>query len=158
MELDITIDMAAAFGITRRATEEATDSCTDNLLSHPDTLQKLQQELDEADLSRPYPKWNEVRDLPYLEACVQEGVRIHPPFALPFERVVPAGGVTVLSNYLPEGTLVGGNAYVVNRHKPTFGANAEEWDPERWLCCGESHKKKLEHSLLTVSAILHKLH
>lgn len=126
----------------------------DNLLSHPDSLQKLQRELDDSDLSLPYPKWNQVRDLPYLDACVQEGVRMHPPFALPLERVVPAGGVTVLGRHLPEGTLVGGNPYVVNRHEATFGANAEEWSPERWLCSDEAHKTKLEHSMLTVSPAL----
>ncbi|KAK7748114.1 hypothetical protein SLS53_001366 [Cytospora paraplurivora] len=112
------------------------------------------RELDAANLSRPHPKWSEVRDLPYLDACVQEGVRIHPPFALPFERVVPTGGVTVLGRYLPEGTLVGGNPYVVNRHESTFGANAEDWDPERWLSGDEGHKKKLEQSVLTVSVAL----
>ncbi|KAL7928631.1 cytochrome P450 CYP4/CYP19/CYP26 subfamily protein [Trichoderma chlorosporum] len=122
-----------------------------NLVSHPDTLQALQRELDAANLSRPYPKWNEVRDLEYLDACVQEAVRIHPPFALPFERVVPTGGVNVMGKYLPGGVLVGGNPYVVNRHKPTFGANVEDWSPERWLV-DESHKKKLEQSILTFGA------
>ncbi|KAL7952201.1 cytochrome P450 CYP4/CYP19/CYP26 subfamily protein [Trichoderma compactum] len=122
-----------------------------NLVTHPDTLQALQRELDAANLSRPYPKWNEVRDLEYLDACVQEAVRIHPPFALPFERVVPVGGVNVMGKYLPEGVFVGGNPYVVNRHKPTFGENVEDWSPERWLG-GEGHKKKLEQSILTFGA------
>ncbi|ROV97807.1 hypothetical protein VPNG_08651 [Cytospora leucostoma] len=97
--------------------------------------------------------WSEVRDLPYLDACVQESLRIHPPFALPLERVVPRGGVTVLGRYLPEGTMVGGNPYVVNRHESTFGANAEDWVPERWLSGDKGHKKKLEQSLLTIQII-----
>lgn len=118
---------------------------------HPETLKKLRQELEDANLSRPYPKWKEVRDLPYLDVCVQEGARIHPPFALPLERIVPAGGIDLLGRYLPEGTLVGGNPYVVNRHESLFGPRPEEWDPERWLRDGESHKKKLERSILTVS-------
>ncbi|KAI9648453.1 hypothetical protein NHQ30_003087 [Ciborinia camelliae] len=137
-------------------TEAAINVFADNLLSHPDTLQKLQQELNTAELSQPYPQWKEVCDLPYLDACIQEALRIHPPFALPFERVVPAGGITVLGAYLPENTLVGGNPYVVNRHEPTFGTNIEEWSPERWLSGGEGHKKKLEQSMLTVSAIFPK--
>lgn len=128
-----------------------TNTFTDNLLAYPDTMEKLRQELEVAKVSRQYPKWNEVRDLPYLDACVQEGARINPPFALPLERTVPTGGVTVMGSYLPEGTLVGGNPYVVNRHEPTFGPRPEEWNPERWLCGGESHKKKLEQSMLTVS-------
>ncbi|KAI1375397.1 putative benzoate 4-monooxygenase cytochrome P450 [Hypoxylon crocopeplum] len=123
-----------------------------NLLCHPSTLEKLYKELAAANLSRPYPKWGEVCLLPYLDACIQEGVRLHPPFALPFERVVPAGGITVLGKYLPGGTLVGGNPYVVNRHRQTFGDDPDSWSPERWLVGGEQHKKKLEKSVLTFGA------
>lgn len=121
----------------------------DNLLTHPATLQALSSELITANLTLPYPKWNEVCDLPYLDACIQEAVRLHPPFALVLGRVVPAGGVTVLNHYLPEGTLVGGNPYVVNRHAETFGPDVEEWRPERWLE-GEG-RKRLEQSVPTVS-------
>ncbi|KAK7931819.1 Benzoate 4-monooxygenase cytochrome P450 [Apiospora marii] len=113
---------------------------------------KLKQELTDANLSRPFPKWGEVRDLPYLDGCVNEAARIHPPFALPLERVVPEGGVEVLGTYLPPGTLVGGNPYVVNRHKATFGDNVEDWDPERWLVGDEHRRKKMEQGLLTFGA------
>ncbi|RAQ55733.1 cytochrome P450 [Aspergillus flavus] len=121
-----------------------------NLLTHPATLQALSSELITANLTLPYPKWNEVCDLPYLDACIQEAVRLHPPFALVLGRVVPAGGVTVLNHYLPEGTLVGGNPYVVNRHAETFGPDVEEWRPESWLE-GEG-RKRLEQSVPTFDA------
>jgi cytochrome P450 len=124
-----------------------------NLLAYPHTLEKLYNELRSAKLSRPFPRYSEVRNLPYLDACVQEGARMHPPFALPFERVVPEGGVTVLGYYLPSGTVVGGNPYIVNRHRPTFGQDAEFWRPERWLEKNDAHKKKLEQGVLTVSLI-----
>ncbi|RMZ85133.1 hypothetical protein DV738_g249, partial [Chaetothyriales sp. CBS 135597] len=124
-----------------------------NLLSYPHTLEKLYQELHAANLSHPFPRYNEVRELPYLDACVQEGARMHPPFALPFERVVPEGGVTILGHYLPGGTVVGGSPYVVNRHKGTFGLDAEFWRPERWLEGDGAHKKKLEQGVLTMHII-----
>ncbi|RLL97903.1 hypothetical protein CFD26_105311 [Aspergillus turcosus] len=123
-----------------------------NLLVYPHTLQKLRDELEAANLSRPFPRYSEVRDLPYLDACVQEAARIHPPFALPFERVVPKGGITVLGHYLPEGTVVGGSPDVVNRDQNTFGEDAEFWRPERWLEGDSSHKRKLEGSILTFGA------
>ena len=121
-----------------------------NLLSYPHTLAKLHKELSEANLTLPIPEYAELRDLEYLDACVQEGSRMHPPFALPFERVVPAGGVTILGHYLPEGTVIGGSPYVVNRDKGTFGADAEFWRPERWLEKDDAHKRKLEQGNLTV--------
>lgn len=78
-------------------------------------------------------------------------MHIHPPFALPLERVVPIGGVAVLGKYLPQGTLIGGNPYVVNRHKPTFGNDAEEWNTDRWLRVDAKQRKRLEQSVMTVS-------
>ncbi|PYI01677.1 putative cytochrome P450 oxidoreductase [Aspergillus sclerotiicarbonarius CBS 121057] len=124
----------------------------DYLLSHPASFERLQRELDGANVTQPYPQWKEVRDLPYLDACIQEAARLHPPFALPFERIVPRGGVTVLGHYLTEGTLVGGNPYVVNRHEATFGPDVEAWKPERWLSGDDGHKKRLEQGLLTFGA------
>ncbi|KAK2608295.1 hypothetical protein N8I77_006913 [Diaporthe amygdali] len=120
-----------------------------NLLIYPHTLDKLCNELKSANVSKPYPTWAEVRNLPYLDACVQEGIRMHPPFALPFERVVPKGGITIAGQHLPEGTAVGGNPYVVNRHKGWFGDDAEFWRPERWLERDDAHKRKLEAGILT---------
>ncbi|KAL2167184.1 hypothetical protein VTG60DRAFT_1596 [Thermothelomyces hinnuleus] len=123
-----------------------------HLLANPETLRKLHGELLAANLSLPYPQYNEVRDLPYLDACVLEGSRMHPPFALPFERVVPEGGIELFGYWLPPGTNIGGNPYVVNRDKAMFGDDAEKWRPERWIERGEEHKKKLERSNLTFGA------
>ncbi|KUI58293.1 Pisatin demethylase [Cytospora mali] len=120
-----------------------------NLLVYPHTLQKLLAELQGSNASRPFPRYGELRNLPYLNACVLEGIRMHPPFCLPLERVVPKGGIRVLDHIIPEGTVIGGSPYVVNRHKGTFGDDAEFWRPERWLERGEEHKKKLEASMLT---------
>jgi cytochrome P450 len=126
-----------------------------NILAHRDSLNKLYQELYEADrttgLTRPYPKWNEVKDLPFLDACVQEALRRPPPFSLPLERVAPQGGIVISGRYFPEGTCIGMNPYVVNRHRPTFGEDADSWRPERWLVDDPALRKKLEGSIMTVS-------
>lgn len=126
-----------------------------HLLAHPETLQKLLDELHETDqthnLTRPYPAWSEIKDLPYLDACVQEAVRLHPPFCLPLERVAPRGGVVIRGRYFPEGTCIGMNPYVVNRHGETFGEDADAWRPERWLVRDPALRKKLDASIMTVS-------
>ena len=127
-----------------------------NLLAHPASLNQLYEEFIQAEhqnrLSRPYPSWNEVRDLPYLDACVNEAIRLHPPFCLPLERVVPDGGVTICGRYFAGGTVVGMNPYVVNRHRPTFGDDVDSWRPERWLGHDEEQSRKLEQSIMTVSS------
>ncbi|KAL8674883.1 MAG: hypothetical protein Q9168_000686 [Polycauliona sp. 1 TL-2023] len=127
-----------------------------NLLAHPLSVQRLYDELLDVErtqqLTRPFPTWNEVSNLPFLDACINEGVRLHPPFCLPFERVVPAGGITVCGQYFTAGTVVGMSPWVVNRHRPTFGDDADSWRPERWLEGGAEHRKTLDNSLLTFGA------
>ncbi|KAL2808466.1 cytochrome P450 [Aspergillus granulosus] len=126
-----------------------------NLLRHPETMHRLRAELLEADaakgFTKPYPSWKDVCDLPYLDACVLEGLRMHPPFCLPFERVVPKGGMTVGENYFPQGTIIGMSPYLVNRHKPTFGEDVEDWNPERWMVEKEL-KARREAAILTFGA------
>jgi cytochrome P450 len=126
-----------------------------NLLAHPSSLRRLHDELATAEqqgrLARPFPAWSQVRDLPYLDACVSEAVRLHPPFCLPLERVVPAAGVSIAGRYFAPGTVLGMNPYVVNRHRPTFGDDVDLWRPERWLGLDEDHRRKLDQSIMTVS-------
>ncbi|KAL4768502.1 cytochrome P450 [Aspergillus nidulans var. acristatus] len=128
-----------------------------NLLAHPSTLHRLREELLAAasgkpdGLGRPFPAWKEVSDLPYLDACVNEGIRLHPPFCLPFERVVPKGGIMVGKSFIPEGTVIGMSPYVVNRHKKTFGEDAGSWNPDRWMVDAEK-RRVLEGSVLTFGA------
>ena len=75
---------------------------------------------------------------------------MHPPFGLPLERVLPAGGASFCGQHFREGTVVGMNAWVTNRHKGTFGEDAESWRPGRWLC-DEGRRREMENAILTVS-------
>ncbi|KAI1080452.1 cytochrome P450 [Whalleya microplaca] len=125
------------------------------LLTHPSSLAKLRSELDEAaaqgNLSKT-AKWKESIALPYLNACFKEAGRIHPPFGLHLERIVPSGGLNVCGKTLPAGTIVGMNAWVVHRDPDMFGPDADAWRPERWLEGDEAHIKKMDASLLTFGA------
>jgi len=56
-------------------------------------------------------------------------------------------------HYFAEGVCIGMNPYVTNRHKPTWGEDAEFWRPERWLVDDHEQRKKLEGSLMTVSLL-----
>jgi cytochrome P450 len=126
-----------------------------SLLTHPDTMQRLVEELLQAQrankhmMAKLFPSWRDICDLSYLDACILEAIRLHPPFCLPFERVVPKGGITIGHTFLAEGTIVGMSPYIVNRHKPTFGDDAEDWNPDRWMGPKEE-KQKREAAVLTV--------
>ena len=102
------------------------------LLKNPAKKAKLLRELDSAQLKTPV-SWKESQRLPYLDACIKEGLRLHPAIGLGLEREVPESGLQMSDGYvLPAGTGVGMNAWVVGR-QDVFGADVDSFVPERWL-------------------------
>ena len=113
------------------------------LLRHPRCYAKLQSEIDTHLLTRKSGNgfhtvsFASANVLPYLHACVQEAFRIHPAISFNAERIVPPPGATICGNLIPSGTIVGVNAWVVQRDCGVFGADADEYRPERWLAAAE---------------------
>ncbi|CAI6334871.1 unnamed protein product [Periconia digitata] len=110
------------------------------LLTHPTAHSTLVTELHSANLTYP-PSYDTLESLPYLSACIQEALRIHPVVGQILERVVPSSGLTVpyptadskTSITLLPGTIVGMNPWVVHRREEVYGENPDEYIPERWL-------------------------
>jgi cytochrome P450 len=75
----------------------------------------------------------EAKQLVYLQACVMEGLRKHPPLSQLRERVVPPEGDTLGRFHLPGGTFVGLNAWGVQLNKAVYGEDAELYHSKRWL-------------------------
>ena len=126
-----------------------------NILKHPQSLQRISEELQTAVKAGKLSKeatWRECQDLPYLGACVKEAERLCPAIGLPLERIVPSDGATICGQHFEGGTVVGMSAYVVQRDKDIFGNDAETWRPERWLC-DRAECSKMEGALLTVGRL-----
>ena len=77
------------------------------LVSHPRVYAKLQAELDAAERDGVAPPLTDiisdmaVRKLPYLQAVIKEGIRIHPPVTDQMPKRVPDGGDTVVVDASP---------------------------------------------------------
>ena len=124
-----------------------------NLMRNAESMRRLLGEIDNAARSgrlSQFVTWKESRALPYLDACIKEAARLHPPFGLPFERIVPAEGATICGQRFAAGTVVAIPAWVAHRDVDTFGADCDEWGPERWLC-DHDKRRRMESALLTVS-------
>lgn len=106
-----------------------------HLLKNPATYKRLQDEIDAHEaagsISDPIT-FKEATQLPYLQAVIKEGLRIHPATGLPLSRVVPPG-VTLAGQKFPTGSTVGINAWVAHRNTSVYGPDADVWRPERWL-------------------------
>lgn len=110
------------------------------LLRNPSTLNRLYAEIDDAarrgvfsDYDSGLVTWHESQTLPYLDACVKEAFRLHPAAGLLLERIVPEQGIEIAGEFIKGGTIVGCSAWVIHRNKAIFGADVEEFRPERWL-------------------------
>jgi len=106
------------------------------LFKFPATFYRLRKEIDDAAMagkaSEPI-SFKEAQELPYLQAVIKEGLRMHPATGLPLMRLVPAGGATISGRHFPEKSTVGVNAWVAHRNSSVYGPDADSWRPERWL-------------------------
>ncbi|KAH7362190.1 cytochrome P450 [Plectosphaerella cucumerina] len=107
------------------------------LLKNPETLAKLREEvLGAASLDPARPgivSLKTAMSMPYLQAVVKEGMRVHPGPMLPFFRTVPAGGAMIAGRFFPEGAVVGMSPWTAHFSKEVYGPDAAVFRPERWL-------------------------
>ncbi|KAJ3565643.1 hypothetical protein NP233_g7498 [Leucocoprinus birnbaumii] len=75
----------------------------------------------------------QVKRLPYLEACINEGLRLHSTSSLGLPRLVPEGGMTVCGQFFPEGTVLSVPSYTIHRDPTVWGEDVELFRPERWF-------------------------
>ncbi|KAI6778612.1 cytochrome p450 oxidoreductase [Emericellopsis cladophorae] len=118
------------------------------LICHPDVLQRLRDEvdavLDPDEVVAPYDK---VKHLPYLRACLDESLRLHPPTPHGLTRKTPPEGMHVMGEWIPGNTTVAVSALVA--HRSAAFKDADHFQPERWL--GEDGKK-LQSYFISFSA------
>ena len=133
---DATTEIWAIIWAGSDTTAIALTSIFYNLHKNPKMLAKLRTEVQEAfangTLTSPV-RFNDAIKLPYLHAVVREAMRVHPSLGTGLPRVVPNPGVEISGRFFPGGTGVIMNQNAVHFDKDVFGADAEEFIPERWL-------------------------
>ncbi|KAH8801238.1 high nitrogen upregulated cytochrome P450 monooxygenase 2 [Flagelloscypha sp. PMI_526] len=103
------------------------------LLSNEEALKNLQREVDsvEGDAFT----HNRLQQLPYLNACLDEALRLFPSVLTQVGRTPPlgSGGMMVAGRFVPEGTTVYISPMIYGRDPRYFSPRTEEFWPERWL-------------------------
>ena len=103
------------------------------LVKYPQTYQKLSDEIDTILPHKPtVATWQQVKGMPYLKACIDEGMRLLPPVATDLVRRTPPECLIIDGVKVPGNTDVSISAYTSHRDPDVF-PDPERWDPDRWI-------------------------
>lgn len=120
------------------------------LATHPDITQKLQQELDALYQDNSAPDATALTRLEYLQACIDEGLRLHPPVPAGVQRVTPPGGLHIGDDvYIPGDVIVKIPTYLLHRDERSF-VRPDEFIPERWTSKPELIKNSAVYSPFSI--------
>lgn len=105
------------------------------LAANPDVQRKLQKELDEAlgNEDDPDTSFETVKNLPYLNAVINEALRLHSTSGIGLPRLVPQGGITIQGHFFKEGTVLSVPSYTIHRDRGVWGDDVGVYRPERWF-------------------------
>lgn len=118
------------------------------LIKTPRAMQKLREEIRERTEAGACQEdrvaFKDGQNMPYLQACIKEAMRLHAGVGLPLWRTVTEGGVELDGTFLPAGSEVGVNAWVVHYNQDIWGPDANEFRPERWIDAEAAGGEKLK--------------
>ncbi|KAF2834894.1 cytochrome P450 [Patellaria atrata CBS 101060] len=117
-----------------------------HVLTSPEILSKLRAEIDEGicegRISSPI-RDSEARQLPYLQACIKEALRLWPPVVGMLQKIVAPEGDTIDGVFVPGGTLIAQNTWSLGRQPLLHGPDFALFKPERWLPTSSSSPANL---------------
>lgn len=80
--------------------------------------------------------------MPLLTAVVLESIRLFPPIGQLINRRTTTSVCLGGDIFIPKGTYVGYNCVSTNRDLEAWGANANEFVPNRWGCSSEEIRRE----------------
>jgi cytochrome P450 len=132
------------------------------IISNPSVLAKLRTEMDAYLQSQPMdalghsiiPSARARHQLPYLQSCIREGLRIFPPFAGLLSKLVPQGGDTLAGRFVPGGTKIAMSTWAIQRSS-VYGEDTDIFMPERWIHADDETEKRMLRTLGIVFGVGH---
>lgn len=121
-------------------------------LARPENIKYQDKLRDEVSKLASPLDFKEVCNLPFLNICVLECLRLYPPGPGGLQqRVTPVGESTSLDidgkvYSLPPNTMVGVQAYSLHRNESIYGAYPDEFLPERWETASEIQLQTMKNA------------
>ncbi|EJF62806.1 cytochrome P450 monooxygenase pc-3 [Dichomitus squalens LYAD-421 SS1] len=108
------------------------------LCQHPHVLKRLREEIVEHVGYQRRPTYDDVRNMKYLRAFLNETLRLYPsvPFDIRFsikEGTLPNPDPTGKPIYIPPKTAISYSIFNMHRDPVYWGPTAQEFDPDRFL-------------------------
>ncbi|KAK7449187.1 hypothetical protein VKT23_013333 [Stygiomarasmius scandens] len=102
------------------------------MLAYPSVLKRAQSEIDSVVGRSRLPSFSDMPHLPYIRAMVKESLRWSTPFPVGApHRVMQDDWYE--GYFIPAGSMVIPNCYLMNRDTQVYGADANEFNPSRYL-------------------------
>ncbi|KAL3483005.1 cytochrome P450 [Aspergillus germanicus] len=115
------------------------------LLQHPDKLNRLVEEIRNAFQTYDEIKAQTAQQLPYLQAVINEGLRLCPPGSQGSPRISP--GFELHGRHIPNGAEIYTSPWTTT-HDPKYFATPMEFIPERWLDTSSTDVKEASQPFL----------
>lgn len=105
---------------------------------------RLQAELDSAiPVGADIASHSEVKNLPFLRRSVDEAMRLHSTSAIGLPRIVTKHGIQHGDTCYPRGTVLSVPSYTIHHDADVWGADVEEFRPDRWLAENLTSRQKI---------------
>ncbi|KAL4756979.1 cytochrome P450 [Aspergillus foveolatus] len=116
-------------------------------VDHPSSIRALQSEIDSAGkkVTSPVIRDAEAKALPYLQACIKDGLRTFPPSMGLMGKVCPRDD-TICGIEVPANTQVAWSALAIMRNRTNFGEDADLSEPQCWLDATLEKRKEMDAS------------
>lgn len=152
-------EATAVVGAGTETTSWALSVITYHLLTKPELLVELQNELNSAiDDPRKLPAWTTLEKLPYLGAVLQEGLRLSYGVSARTARVPTQESLVYRGEFnkkpveyvIPQGYAIGMSAAITHHDEAVF-PDSHEFIPERWLDEKNQRRKDVERGMMAFS-------
>ncbi|KAL3473703.1 cytochrome P450 [Aspergillus californicus] len=113
-------------------TATALSGLTYHLLLNPEKMEKINREVRETFQRNDDIDIGTLAQMQYLNACIEEGLRMYPPVPIGLPRVTPLEGLIVCGEHIPSKVALSVNHWATYRSPDNF-KRPNEFIPERWI-------------------------